>query len=415
MKLTLRFMLMASMGLVCLWGQKGGGTSGGTSGGASTGTTGTSTTGTGSGSNPVTSPTSPANPPTTSPAPATPVATLPKPIYLSGIVIVDDGSPLPANVNIQSVCASRQRTVANTSSDGSFGFMWGDTAGVFEDASENVRSPGNGSGSGSGSGLSGTGSGGGSSVRPTDPLADCDLRANFPGYTSSKVSLYQHAAFDRFDVGAIVLHRITGDEGRVVSLLSLKAPKDAKKNFDKGTEQARANKLTDAALSFQKSVAGYPQYADAWLSLGRVESQLGATDAAREDFQKAMDLDDKLVGPWQELGYMASDQSRWEDAARYLDRAVRLDPMNSPMAWYFSAMANYNLGRFDQAERSVRAEIKLDKNPRAQYLLGLVLIARKDLRGGAEALRIYLASSPKPEDAELARKQLSRVEGQLSQ
>jgi hypothetical protein len=51
------------------------------------------------------------------------------------------------------------------------------------------------------------------------------------------------------------------------------------------------------------------------------------------------------------------------------------------MAWYFNAMANYNLGRFEQAERSVRAEMKLDKNPRAQYLLGLVPIARKDLRG----------------------------------
>jgi tetratricopeptide (TPR) repeat protein len=144
-----------------------------------------------------------------------------------------------------------------------------------------------------------------------------------------------------------------------------------------------------------------------------VQEQLGAKDAAHEDFQKAMDLDGKLVGPWQELGYMASDQSKWEDAARYLNRAVRLDPMNSPMAWYFNAMANYNLGRFEQAERSVRAEMKLDKNPRAEYLLGLVPIARKDLRGGAEALRSYLASSPKTEEAVIARKQLTRVEGQL--
>jgi uncharacterized protein HemY len=89
--------------------------------------------------------------------------------------------------------------------------------------------------------------------------------------------------------------------------------------------------------------------------------------------------------------------------------------MNSPMAWYFSAMANYNLGRFEQAERSIRAEMKLENNPRAEYLLGLVLIARKDLKGGAEALRTYLASSPKPEDAAMAQKQLSRAESQLGQ
>ena len=415
MKVARRLMLMAAVGLVCLWAQRGGAPAGGTSGGTTTTGTGT---GTGSGSG--TSPTAPANPPIMNPAPTppAPVAPPPKPIYLAGTVIVDDGSPLPANVNIKSVCGgTRQRTVAHTSSAGDFGFQWGNTGGVFEDASESGHGPGNLSGSGSGisGGGNASGSAGGSGGRTTDPLADCDLQAESPGYTSSKVSLYQHASFDNFDVGAIVLHRITGDEGRVVSLLALKAPKDAKKNFDKGTDQLRSNKLTDAAASFQKSVTTYPQYADAWLSLGRVQLQLGTKDAARESFQKAMDLDDKLVGPWQELGYMASDQSKWEDAARYLDKAVRLDPMSSPMAWYFSAMANYNLGRFEEAERSVRAELKLDKNAHAEYLLGMVLIARKDLKGGADALRTYLASSPKPEEAATARKQLSQVESQLGQ
>ena len=331
-------------------------------------------------------------------------------------MIVDDGSPLPANVNIQSICGGTRQARGGACEflAGDFGFLWGDTGSVFEDASESVHSPGGNSGSGISGGGNASASAGGSG-RPADPLADCDLRADAPGYTSSKVSLYQHAAFDNFDVGAIVLHRITGDEGRVVSLLALKAPKDAKKNFDKGTEQVRANKLADAAASFQKSVTTYPQYADAWLSLGRVQSQLGTKDAARDSFQKAMDLDDKLVGPWQELGYMASDQSKWEDAARYLDNAVRLDPTSSPMAWYFDATANYNLGRFEQAERSVRTELKLDKNPRGEYVLGLVLIARKDYKGGADALRTYLASSPTTQEADTARKQLSRIESQLGQ
>jgi hypothetical protein len=107
-------------------------------------------------------------------------------------VRVDDGSPLPANVNIQSVCASKQRTVANTSSGGSFGFVWGNSGGVFEDASENVRNPGISSSSGLSGSDSGSGSAGGGG-RAIDPLADCELRADAPGYTSSKVSLYQHA------------------------------------------------------------------------------------------------------------------------------------------------------------------------------------------------------------------------------
>jgi tetratricopeptide (TPR) repeat protein len=249
-----------------------------------------------------------------------------------------------------------------------------------------------------------------------DPLANCELRADLAGYTSSRVSLANHRDFDNFDVGSIVLHRISGDEGHVVSVLSLKAPKDAKKNFDKGTGQLRANKPADAAASFQKAVAAYPQYADAWLSLGKVESQMGARDEAQTDFQKAMELDDKLIGPWLELGYMASDQMKWDDAAHYLDQAVRLDPMGSAKPWYFSAIANYNLGRFDVAERSVRAELKLEPgNPHGEYLLGLVLIARKDLKGGAEVLRNYIASAPKSDELESAKKQLIRVENLLGQ
>lgn len=321
---------------------------------------------------------------------------------------MDDGSPLPINVNIQSVCLNKQRTVAHASSSGEFGFQWADNTGsIFEDASENSRLP---------STLANNSGGSSSGPSRLDPLANCELRAELAGYTSSRISLYQHNSLDAFDVGVIVLHRRTEDEGRTVSALSLRAPKDAKKNFEKGTEQAKANKPADAAASFQKAVASYPQYADAWFSLGQVERQMGARDEARTDFQKAMDLDDKLVGPWQQLGFLASDASKWDEAVHYLDQAVRLDPM-SPMPWYFDAMANYNIQKFDAAERDVRAEMKLNpgQNPRSEYLLGLILIARKDMAGGAAALRAYLATTPNGPDSEMAKKQLSRVEGQLRQ
>ena len=92
--------------------------------------------------------------------------------------------------------------------------------------------------------------------------------------------------------------------------------------------------------------------------------------------------------------------------------------MNSPMAWYFSALANYNLGRFEQAEHSVRAELNLDKNPGAEYVLGLVLIARKDYKGGADALRTYLASYRRNRTKRIHGKKAlasSRIESQLAQ
>jgi tetratricopeptide (TPR) repeat protein len=387
-----RSCLTAILGVTCLGGQTGITTSGSGTGGSSTGNGTGTTSGTTMTTAPVTG--------------SVPTGGGPRSVFLSGTVMMDDGSPLPGGVDIQSVCGVVRRTMAHTNGSGSFGFQWANTTAVFADASQAVRNSGGGAGS-----LTGSRNGG----RGIDPLANCDLLAESPGYSSSKTSLYNRGGQDSYDVGVIVLHRIVAGEGHTVSMLALKAPKDAKKSFDRGTRLAVANKPAQALASFEKAVTIYPQYADAWLSLGKAQWQTGRKDEAGTSFRQSMDLDNKLVGPWQELGYLACVRSMWEDAVRYLDQAVRLDPMDSANAWYFDALANYNLGRFDQAERSLRAEMKLDRgrNPHEDYLLGLVLIARDDLKGGAEALRNYIASAPKSEDVRPALRELSRVESQI--
>jgi tetratricopeptide (TPR) repeat protein len=327
--------------------------------------------------------------------------------------MMDDGSPLPGSVNIQSICGALRRTMGHSDPYGAFIFQWSTTISDVGDASQGGRiQVGGGSGTLSGSSLTGSRNG----SRGVDPLSNCELTADYAGYSSSKVSLYNRAGQESYDVGAIVLHRIASGEGHTVSVLALRAPKNARKSFEKGISQSAANKPADALLSFETAVGIYPEYPDAWLGMGKIQWQLARKDEARASFQRSMDLDNSLVGPWQELGYLACDDAKWEDAIRYLDQAVKLDPMDSPAAWYFSALANYNLGRYDRAERNVRAELKLDngRNVPGDYLLALVLIARKDLQGGAAALRSYIASSPKSADLEIAKKQLSKLENQLS-
>lgn len=418
MKITLHLIVAAAIGLSCAWAQTGGSTGGAPAGGGAGG---------GGGTTAPSNPTGPSNGsgtggrsgggrgtvigPSNPQQNQTPVAPAPRPIFISGTVSTDDGSPLPGSVKIQAVCGADQRIVTHTSSRGDFSFQWGQNFGIFEDASQN--------GTGSVFGPNPGGIGGAANsmgVGLANPLANCELRVDLAGYLSSHAPLLNYGQLDRIEVGTLIVHRLTGDEGTTVSMLSMKAPKNAKKDFKKGTDQFRQRKYKDAEASFRKAVTEYPEYADAWLSLGRTERQLGAHDAAREDFQKAMDLDNKLLGPWQELGYLSVDQSKWEDAAKYLDQATRLDPMSSAMAWFFSAVADFNLQRYEAAERSIRAELRLDqdRNPKAKYLLGLILLARNDLTGGAEALRAYIKVAPAGADAEMAKKQLLRAEGLAS-
>jgi tetratricopeptide (TPR) repeat protein len=61
-------------------------------------------------------------------------------------------------------------------------------------------------------------------------------------------------------------------------------------------------------------------------------------------------------------------------------------------------MANFNLGKFDSAEKSARVALKLDtahSNPDAHRLLGLILGSKRDYSGAIAELKAYieLASS----------------------
>ena len=138
------------------------------------------------------------------------------------------------------------------------------------------------------------------------------------------------------------------------------APKDAKKAYEKGLQSLLKNKPDDASKEFEKAVLSYPKYADAWMNLGKARMQQKSFEPAREALLKAIEADPKLVSPYIELGMMAAQQNKWEEAGPYLDRALRLDPIDFPQAWYVDAAANFNLKKFDAAEKSAREAQKLD-------------------------------------------------------
>jgi tetratricopeptide (TPR) repeat protein len=410
--MNIRVAAILLIAVFAAWGQKGGG------GGAPGGGGGTSTApGAGVGVGPSTGPStrSPSNPMSTpNSAPG-----IPTPIFLSGKVMMADGSPLPPGIAIQRICQGSPRTVGYTDSHGNFSFQWGDYAGITPDASE----PGSmGLGSPRG-GLSATTAGGSQVANMTSTgampqnmggsIGACELRANLAGYTSDTVSLFMHRAMDNPDVGRIVLHRNTAVQGLAVSATSFEAPKDARKAYDRGLASLHKSKQADAGKDFEKAVEIYPRYADAWVELGRLRLAGQQTEPARDAFKKALSADAKLVAPYMELGLISAREQNWQDSAGYLDKGLQLDPVDFPQAWYVDAVANFNLKKLEPAEKSAREAVKLDprhQNPRADYLLGLVLMEKRDYAGAATELKNYLAMAPAADNHEEVRKQLEQIE-----
>ena len=339
-----------------------------------------------------------------------------RPIFISGKVMLDEGTPPPESVVIQLVCNGMPRSIGYTDSKGRFSIDLSNrnNSAVFADASQSdfgglggMNNPGM---SSTRSGMPGQGSSGALGERS---FMGCDLQASLAGFRSDSVNLGTRRVLENPEVGTIILHRLGNVEGLTISATSAMAPKDAKKAFEKGRNDAKKEKWDEAQREFQKAVEIYPKYAVAWYELGRVQEQQKDFDAARKSYAQSLAADGKYVNPYQQLAMMAAREQNWQEVAEDTDRLLRLNPVDFPQAWFYNSLANYYLKKLDVAEKSAREGISLDaahRVPKMSHLLGVILAQRQDYSGAAEQMRNYLRFAPNATDVEMVKKQLADVE-----
>jgi tetratricopeptide (TPR) repeat protein len=394
---------------------KGAGSTGAGAGTAAGSTsTGTGSTGTGAGAGSTTRPT------TTTPPINTPQQTTPppmQPIFLSGRVMLEDGTAPAESVVIERVCSGATRTEGYTDAKGYFSIRLGDpNNGVMHDASEEMGGFGSSVNGGLGGGNSGMSSGS-RGMGGENRFFDCELRARMAGYRSQSVTLANRRPMDPPDVGVILLHRLGASEGSTVSMAILSAPKDAKKAYEKGLEAMKKHKPEDAVKNFQKAVDAYPKHAAAWNELGRLRAAAGDENEARAYFQKAMEADPKFVGPYLETAMLEWKAEHWQPVAELTAKVIQLDTFDYPQAFFLNALSNYYLKDLDTAEKSAREALRLDT--RHQFvttyrLLGVILAQKQDYPGAAEQLKTYVQLAPQAKDIGTVRTQLAQLEKLLS-
>jgi tetratricopeptide (TPR) repeat protein len=388
------------------------------SGSTSTGTAGAGSTGS-AGSRPTPTPTPTPSPTDRQTGQRDIFQDYQRPIFISGKVMMDDGTPPPDSVVIQRVCNGNPRPEGYTDSKGRFSFQLGDNRAMIADASvgssasDGFGTFGSNTGSRSTLGSSGSpGSGSNRSVTERD-LMGCELRAYLPGFRSDVVNLAGRRLFDNPEVGTIILHRMGNVEGTTISFTSLQAPKDAKKSYEKAREALKKNKTADAEKELEKAVAGYPKYATAWFELGQIRQSRNDVEGARKAYQESLAADSRYVSPYIQLAWLASQEKKWQEVSETCDRVIRLNPLEFPQAYFFNAVANYNLGKIEAAEKNAREAQKIDPQhrfPKVDHLLGVILAERRDYSGALGQMRAYLQFAPAAKDADLVRKQIGELE-----
>ena len=339
-----------------------------------------------------------------------------RPIFISGKVVTEDGTPPPEQVIIERVCNGQPRPEGYTDSKGRFSIQLGQNSHMMMDASVGAASdnfPGSNNSPGGFGGIGGRGSG----ISERD-LMGCELRAVLAGYRSEPVHLGGRRMMDNPDVGTIVLRRLGNVEGLTYSATSMMAPKDAKKAYEKGMDRVKNKKPADAQKEFEKAVALYPKYAAAWFELGAIHQAQNRPAEARKAYEQSLAADSKYTKPYLNMALLSAAENNWQEVADTTERLVRLNPVDYPNAFFYNSVANYNLQKFEAAEKSAAEAVKLDTNhrlPKAQHLLGVLQAMRNNLSGAAENMKAYLKYAPQANDAENVKKQLAEIEKQLGQ
>ena len=337
----------------------------------------------------------------------------PRPVYIRGKVTLDDGTTPAQLVTIERVCDNQTFPETRTNSKGRFSLAIGDgNAASGTDASVAAVSP-EGRDVGQYVGREKLQMLMLGSSRHVD-LTGCELRAVLPGYRSDVITLGRRTAYDKPDIGMIVLHRLENVESTAVSITTLAAPKQAKKAYEKALKELLGTKPNPkkASKDLERAVSEYPKFAAAWALLGETRLAMGDDAGAREALQNAIEADAKYLKPYVPLVKLAMKSNHWEQAAQLADDVLRLNPHHKEIR-YYHAVAGFQLGNMGAAEKSALA-IKSGRGaqsfPLAHHLLGMIHPRQGDFPRAATDFRTFLKAQPDSPIAPDVRRQLSEWE-----
>jgi tetratricopeptide (TPR) repeat protein len=338
-------------------------------------------------------------------------------MFLRGRVATNDGTPVPSDALVERVCDNKVHQQLYASLRGDFSMQLGARSDAFLDASGDPTSQSGVAAKNSGMGI------------PRSDLRRCELRASAAGFHDGLISLVTlDPSGSNVDVGVIVVNRAAKIEGMTLSATPYRAPKDARKAYEKGLDAEKHGKLANARKYLETAVQIYPTYVNAWFQLGTVLEKDNQNDAARAAYTRATTIDNRFLAPYMSLASMAFQAENWTEVLRLTAHILDLDPLNRTAvtgyivdsdpfncanAYFYNAVANYKLHNVAEAEKSaLKAEhmAMLNTFPQLHLLLAEIFARKNDYATAISELQIYLQLVPHAQNVDQVRVQLARLQ-----
>ena len=197
-----------------------------------------------------------------------------------------------------------------------------------------------------------------------------------------------------------------------MSATSKSAPASAAQRWSKAGEEMLAGKPDRAQKELEEAVRAYPGFAEAWYRLGTLQLTSNPRKA-QVCLRKAAAADPAFVPPFEQLAGVEMQESDWPGALASVAHYLQLDPSGTMHIWYYSALANLQVGNLDAAENSATKLQALDPlhNIRnGEQLLAVILARRADYADALAHLRHCLSYISEGPNAELLRAQIAQLE-----
>jgi tetratricopeptide (TPR) repeat protein len=202
----------------------------------------------------------------------------------------------------------------------------------------------------------------------------------------------------------------TGPESATVPAARLKVPEKAKAEFESGSLALEKKEWAEAKKRFQAAIGIYPEYDVAYNGLGMAAASSGDAKAAREAFEKAVQLNDRFAEAFRNLARISLSERKYDEMDTLLTKSLESDPLNA-WALTYAAYAELQTHKFTEAIANARKAHGLPH----PGLASVHIVAARALEATqkpAEALaeyKSYLEEDPNGRDAARAREAVARL------
>jgi Flp pilus assembly protein TadD len=206
----------------------------------------------------------------------------------------------------------------------------------------------------------------------------------------------------------------TGKPGVVNAALAA-VPDKARKLYERGLEEARAENPAKAASSLKEAVTLYPNFPLALNELGVQYLKLRQINKAIDVLREACKLNADLTQARLNLGIALLESKQFAPAEEHLREAVKQNN-NSATAHMYLGIALLRQTKFDEAEKEllVATEANASQLGMANYYLGGLYWKKKDYPRAVEQLEKYLAYTPNAPDAERVRATIKEFRSRIT-